>query len=165
MGNLINNPMSDAELVTKFTRETGSVIPKIPEPMNSDEVYFLVKMLIDEILELTATVSEPTEAKIRLISTIVSAKNIEYRNLDTIEKIAEQGDALVDMYYYSLNAAAKKGLDLSSIFQVVHQANMNKKDPVTGKFIRREDGKIMKPPGWKEPDIIGEIIRQSNLSV
>ncbi len=60
-----------------------------------------------------------------------------------------QADALIDVYYYSLNAAAKKGINLSAIFKIVHAANMAKRDPATGKFLKRDDGKIIKPAGWK----------------
>jgi predicted HAD superfamily Cof-like phosphohydrolase len=52
-------------------------------------------------------------------------------------------------------------MNLSELFKVVHKANMDKKDLVTGRFIRREsDGKIVKPEGWRPPDIEGEIKRQ-----
>ena len=51
-------------------------------------------------------------------------------------------DALVDIWYYSLNAAAKKGV----MFDIVQAANMAMKDPVTDTFLKREDGKIIKPP-------------------
>lgn len=37
---------------------------------------------------------------------------------------------------------------------------MAKRDPATGKFIKREDGKIIKPVGWTAPDVNGEILRQ-----
>lgn len=43
---------------------------------------------------------------------------------------------------------------------MVHAANMAKRDPSTGQFIKRADGKIIKPEGWKAPDVEGEIIRQ-----
>ena len=75
-------------------------------------------------------------------------------NSDEIHVVANQGDAMVDSWYYMLNAAAKKGIDLSRIFNAVHQANMDKKDPETGKFILREDGKVLKPKGWKPADIL-----------
>jgi energy-coupling factor transport system permease protein len=75
--------------------------------------------------------------------------------------MADQYDAFVDIWYYSLNTSAKHGANLSKIFDVVHQANMAKRDPVTGKFIRREqDGKVMKPVGWQSPNIVAEIISQ-----
>jgi hypothetical protein len=37
---------------------------------------------------------------------------------------------------------------------------MDKRDPTTGKFIKREDGKIMKPAGWQPPDISKAIAEQ-----
>jgi len=43
---------------------------------------------------------------------------------------------------------------------VVHAANMAKRNPATGKFEKRADGKIIKPPGWKAPDVEGEMGRQ-----
>eukprot|EP01043_Picozoa_sp_COSAG02_P070893 COSAG02_NODE_12737_length_1501_cov_2.419401_2_plen_161_part_00 len=37
---------------------------------------------------------------------------------------------------------------------------MAKRNPSTGKFEKRADGKIIKPPGWKAPDVEGEMGRQ-----
>lgn len=79
-----------------------------------------------------------------------------------IYQCADQADALVDVYYYSQNAACKKGMNLSSVFNLVHGANMAKRDPSTGHFIRREsDGKVLKPKGWKPPDVEAELMRQA----
>ena len=39
-------------------------------------------------------------------------------------------------------------------------ANMAKRNPATGKFEKRADGKIIKPPGWQAPDVEGEMARQ-----
>ena len=55
---------------------------------------------------------------------------------------------------------AEKGINLSSIFGMVHAANMAKRDPISGKFLKREDGKIIKPKGWKPPNVEKEIQRQ-----
>jgi len=154
---------SDAELVRQFTKESGTYVPNQPQVMSKDEVFFLIKMMLDEIMELGATVSEPHETKLNMIKMITDSKNIsQITGVSKEELIGEQADALVDSYYYSLNAAAKKGVNLSKIFEIVHEANMAKRDPVTGKFIKREDGKIIKPVGWKEPDITKEITRQFN---
>jgi len=79
---------------------------------------------------------------------------------DETTLIAEQGDAIVDVYYYMLNAAAKKGVNLSALFHIVHAANMAKRDPATGQFLKRDDGKIIKPAGWQPPDVKAEIVRQ-----
>ena len=96
---------------------------------------------------------------------IDEAKNIPKMNVApncTNELIAEQSDAFVDIWYYSLNCMAKQGVNLSKIFDLVHNANMAKRDPLTGKFIKREDGKIIKPKGWKAPDVKAEIEKQMN---
>lgn len=155
--------MSDAELVREFTKESGIPVPNEPCVMNKEEVFFLMNMMLDEIMELGATVAEPQEVKFNMIKMITHSKDLpRITNVSKEELIGEQGDALVDCYYYSLNAAAKKGINMSKIFQIVHKANMDKRDPITGKFNKREDGKIIKPNGWNPPNITAEIIRQFN---
>lgn len=126
---------------------------------------FISKMILDEVMELVATVAGPEEAKTALKSMITESKDIPLTKYSDdeqgrISKIADQSDALVDIEYYMLNCACKKGVNLSSLFGVVHAANMAKRDPATQKFLKREDGKIIKPVGWKAPDIDAEIARQ-----
>ena len=73
--------------------------------------------VLDEIMEFTATVAEPGEAKMELIKVIRESEDLKYdRGMSKTTRIAEQADALVDSYYYSLNAAAKKGINLSKVF-------------------------------------------------
>merc|ERR1719410_1334947 len=117
-------------------------------------------MILDEALELYATVTTPQVAKNMMTQMIGTAKAVPQVVGSEAKIIGEQGDALVDMWYYSLNAAAKKGVNLSSIFDIVHRANMAKIDPRTGKCLKRADGKIMKPAGWQAPDVSKEIERQ-----
>ena len=98
-----------------------------------------------------------------MVDMIKNAKNVEKMSVSpnrSHELIAEQGDAFVDIWYYSLNAMAKKGVNLSKIFDLVHGANMAKRDPETGKFLKRDDGKIIKPKGWRPPNVSAEIKRQ-----
>jgi predicted HAD superfamily Cof-like phosphohydrolase len=154
--------MTDSKLVREFTKAAGQQCPTIPELMNENELFFLAKMMLDEIMEMCATVNDPIDYKYKLVKMIVESKDVvvDYKNMEKNELIAEQADALVDCYYYSLNAMAKKGVNLSSIFKLVHEANMKKRDPETGMFIKREDGKIVKPDNWEPPDIVAEINRQ-----
>ncbi|GBG31056.1 Hypothetical Protein FCC1311_072772 [Hondaea fermentalgiana] len=152
---------TDADMVCEFTSGAGSTIPSRPEVFSSEAVFFLAKMMLDEIMEFMATVLPPAEAKEALKTFIRESKDIaKTQQSDRVQLIADQADALVDSYYYSLNAAALHGVNLSSLFAVVHEANMNKRDPATGEFLRREDGKIIKPPGWQPPNVEAEIARQ-----
>ncbi|MEM3061914.1 MAG: hypothetical protein QW303_00010 [Nitrososphaerota archaeon] len=148
--------------VREFTEESLDIkLPNHPRLMNENEVIFLVKMMLDELYELLLTVQDQYNAR-KTLNSLIS--NLEEHNslINTNEEdkiIAAQMDALVDSHYYALNAAAKVGCNLQPIFKLVHNANMAKKFP-DGTFHRRDDGKVIKPPGWKEPDIINEIKRQ-----
>jgi predicted HAD superfamily Cof-like phosphohydrolase len=95
-----------------------------------------------------------------MIKMITESKDLPKETGEEYKIIADQVDSLVDMYYYALNGCVKKKIDFSSVFNVVHEANMNKRDIESGKFLKRADGKIIKPPLWRIPDIGKEILRQ-----
>lgn len=59
-------------------------------------------------------------------------------------------DALVDLDYFIRGTAVELGWDFDEAFRRVHASNMEKLHP-DGKPHYREDGKVVKPPGWKEP--------------
>merc|ERR1719191_434721 len=154
-----------SETVREFTFESGKPTPEKPEVMSEDEVHFISKMILDEVLELWATLKTAEEAKVVLNGILEKAKALPKEEYSAdeegrINQVAAQADALVDIEYYMLNTAAKKGFNMSALFGVVHAANMAKKNPETGRFEKRADGKIIKPPGWQPPDVEGEIVRQ-----
>ena len=61
-------------------------------------------------------------------------------------------DALTDLLYVVYGAGHAFGIDLDECFQEVHASNMSKLGE-NGKPIYREDGKVMKGPGYFEPDL------------
>lgn len=67
-------------------------------------------------------------------------------------------DALCDVIYVALGAAVTFGVDLAPVFAEVHRSNMAK---VGGPV--REDGKKLKPEGWKPPDVAGLIQHQVDV--
>lgn len=69
--------------------------------------------------------------------------------------IVEIADAIIDIVYVTAGAGNSIGLPLDALWEEVHGSNMAKVDPDTGMVKRREDGKILKPEGWKKPDIAG----------
>lgn len=157
---------SNYEAVKQFTEESNGIkCPTTPSKMSKDEVKFLVKMVLSEMTELCQTVTNSHEESLRMMIECLGVDpSNQPKYVDDIAVIADQADAMVDAWYYMLNASAKKGMNLSSVFDVVHKANMDKRDPETGKFNRREDGKILKPKNWKPADIYSEIKNQFNKS-
>lgn len=150
--------LTDYEQVKQFTEEGYEMsCPTTPQKMSYTSVEFLIKMMLSEIVELAETVTDSPQNALNMVidclGTDLHATKSEMDNDQEI--IAAQADALVDSYYYSLNVAAKHGIDLSKVFQEVHRANMDKRDPTTGKFIRRAtDNKILKPDGWVGPNVV-----------
>ena len=60
---------------------------------------------------------------------------------------------LADLVYVCFQYAANMGWDLDEALHRVHESNMSKLDK-EGKPIRREDGKILKGPNYKPPNLI-----------
>jgi len=155
---------SNAEDVKQFTEgASGIQCPDKPTKMNKESVQFIIRMVMSELHELACTVTDNRDDSLDLmkgcLGTIDECKNYDYPNEVTL--IGAQADSMVDAWYYMLNTAAKHGMNLSKLFDVVHASNMAKRDPNTGQFIRREsDGKIIKPDGWQPPNIDEEILRQ-----
>merc|ERR1711879_290926 len=148
-----------------FTFESGKPTPGKPQVMTEVDVQFISKMILDEMLELLATLKTSQESKAALIDLVTKAEELKKEEYSDnhegmVQQVAAQADALVDIQYYMLNCAAKKGFNMSSIFGVVHAANMAKRNPDTGRFEKNADGKVIKPPGWKPPNVDGEVARQ-----
>lgn len=61
-------------------------------------------------------------------------------------------DAICDSIYVLIGLALKMGFDLDGAFVEVHRSNMSKLN-TDGKPILREDGKILKGPNFKAPDL------------
>jgi predicted HAD superfamily Cof-like phosphohydrolase len=67
----------------------------------------------------------------------------------------EVADGIADLIYVLLGRAVSYGIDLRPIWDEVQRTNMEK---VGG--TKREDGKILKPEGWKPPDVAGLLEKQ-----
>lgn len=74
--------------------------------------------------------------------------------LDAVETLdnTEQLDACFDMMWVIIGYMLSKGWDCNAAWDEGALSNLSKIDKETGKVIRREDGKILKPEGWQEPN-------------
>lgn len=160
-----------SEQVKKFTEESlNKELPNHPRVMTRDEVLFVARMNLEELLELLSTVLTVESDEFGNSKVIENPKDL-LRDLiekarepvsscnpirTNVEIMAEQVDAFVDIDYYNCNAAAKVGFNVDKVFNLVHQANMNKKFS-DGTFHKDSSGKIIKPPGWVEPNVAEEV--------
>jgi predicted HAD superfamily Cof-like phosphohydrolase len=69
-----------------------------------------------------------------------------------VEVVRKLADALLDSIVVCTGALISMGLNPQPLWNTVARSNDLKKDPITGRVLKREDGKILKPAGWVAPD-------------
>ena len=72
-----------------------------------------------------------------------------YRNQDQVEEL----DALIDILVVTIGAIHSMGADAEGAWKEVMRTNFAKIDKKTGKVVKREDGKVLKPDGWTPPNL------------
>ena len=112
--------------VSVFLSAVGQEVPSKPQQTVSDQAE-LYKKLIKEEVE-------------------------EFWEAEAASDDVEQIDACFDMMWVIVGYMKSRGWDCENIWDEGAKSNLSKIDPVSGKVIRREDGKILKPEGWKPPD-------------
>ena len=92
---------------------------------------------------------ELIELRIKLLTEEVQ----EYAEAARTGDLVEVLDALADIGYILAGTIINHGMQdiYDEAFNEVHRSNMAKL--VDGKVIRREDGKVLKPEGWKPPQL------------
>ena len=73
------------------------------------------------------------------------------------KSMLEIADALTDILYVVYGAGHAFGIDLDDCFNEVHSSNMTKLGE-DGRPLYREDGKVMKGPNYREPDLTPFVI-------
>jgi predicted HAD superfamily Cof-like phosphohydrolase len=112
--------------VSVFLAACGQTTPKFPDSQVSD-LAELYKKLIKEETE-------------------------EFWEAEAASDDAEQLDACFDMIWVIVGYMKARGWDCEAAWDEGAKSNLSKIDKVTGKVIRREDGKILKPEGWSPPN-------------
>jgi predicted HAD superfamily Cof-like phosphohydrolase len=82
----------------------------------------------------------------------------EYKEANQNDDPVGIADALTDQLYILLGTILQHGMGdiIEDVFDEVHSSNMSKLDE-NGNPIYREDGKILKGPNYRKPDI-GKIV-------
>lgn len=112
--------------VNVFLRAVGQEIPSVPVADVTAQSELYKNLIKEEVAEFW----EAVEAR------------------DDVEEI----DACFDMMWVIVGYMKSRGWDCENIWDEGAKSNLSKIDPATGVVLRRADGKILKPQGWKPPD-------------
>ena len=84
---------------------------------------------------------------------LISEEHQELLEATLSDDRVEQLDALIDILVVTIGAIHSMGADAEGAWKEVMKTNFAKIDHKTGKVRKREDGKVLKPTGWKSPEL------------
>lgn len=127
------------EAVTEFQ----SVVDMVDNPWTPEVFDFRESLIAEEAAELMAELS-------------IIAGKLE-RGAPVLDKDKEKLlKEMADLQYVLSGTAVQLGLPLQLAFNRVHKSNMTKFE--NGKALRREDGKVLKSPNYKEPSLADLVV-------
>ena len=101
----------------------------------------------------TACDQEPSVENYAMYLDLITEEYSELKDAIEQNDRVEQLDALVDILVVTMGAIRAAGWDGEAAWKEVMDTNFAKIDPDTGKVRKREDGKVLKPEGWKAPEL------------
>ena len=101
----------------------------------------------------TACDQPPNESNYKMYLGLIDEEVGELEEAVMADDRVEQLDALVDILVVTMGAIRAGGFDGEGAWKEVMDTNFAKIDSDTGKVRKREDGKVLKPEGWKAPEL------------
>jgi predicted HAD superfamily Cof-like phosphohydrolase len=83
-------------------------------------------------------------------------KNLLEEELDELfqaQTATDELDALIDIMVVAIGAIHSMGANGEAAWDEVMKTNFAKVDWATRKVVKRQDGKVLKPPGWAPPNL------------
>ena len=98
------------------------------------------------------TISEDNPTQAELYKNLIEEEYTEWQEALADNDDVEDIDACFDMMWVIIGYMKARGWDCERAWDEGAHSNLSKIDKETGKVIRREDGKILKPEGWQPPN-------------
>lgn len=132
-------------MIEEFVTSSGGQIGGKYHVLLEDN--FIFKMILSEMSEVLITlvgVNKYEKYLTRIVKSVSQVNTCYSKRLLTANHTIQ---------YIAIGfLQSELSLDIMLPLRIVHGANMNKRNK-DGKFIRNKEGKIIKPEGWKEPDL------------
>lgn len=123
---LFKNCSSNYEKVQEFHKTYGMPLKTIPRLISKKRAQLRIDLIGEEFEELMEGIAK--------------------------DDLVEIADALIDLLYVTYGACCEYGIDADIGLTEVHDSNMSKLDE-NGNPIYREDGKVLKGPNFREPNL------------
>lgn len=112
------------------------------------DVTVFMTAAVQSIPPFNANRSDQSDLYMKLIQ----EEYTELMDAEAASDDAEICDACFDLMWVIIGYMKSRGWDCENIWDEGAKSNLSKIDKVTMLVKKREDGKILKPEGWKPPD-------------
>lgn len=137
-----------------------------------------MSVFTDQKLFMEITGQKPSEDMVELYMDLIDEEMNELCNAYGVNDVVEMADGAIDLIYVTIGLLHSMGLDPQALWDEVQRSNMSKFlveacvfcgtkgcDHCNGtgeffKVLRREDGKILKGPRYKAPDLSSIVTEQ-----
>ncbi len=143
-------------LVRRFHHVYGLPVQTDGASLERESLHMRMSLIAEEFAELVGAVYGQA-ARSEVESGYRSAVAVDDGGRDAVEA----ADALADLVYVIYGMALETGIDLAAVLAEVQRSNMSKLG-ADGKPIYREDGKVLKGPGYFAPDV-AQVLRHRRL--
>ena len=143
-------------LVRRFHHVYGLPVQTDGASLERESLHMRMSLIAEEFAELVGAVYGQA-ARSEVESGYCSAVAVDDGGRDAVEA----ADALADLVYVIYGMALETGIDLAAVLAEVQRSNMSKLG-ADGKPIYREDGKVLKGPGYFAPDV-AQVLRHRRL--
>lgn len=106
------------------------------------------------------TVGDRNQEQYVMYVKLINEEVEELRQAVLAGDLIEQLDALIDIMVVTVGAVQSLGADGEGAWKEVMSTNFAKIDSLTGRVRKREDGKVLKPVGWRSPELSKYINRE-----
>ena len=134
-------------LVRRFHHVYGLPVQTDGASLERESLDMRMSLIAEEFSELVGAVYGQA-ARAEIESSYRRAVAADDGARDTVET----ADALADLIYVIYGMALETGIDLASVLAEVQRSNMSKLG-ADGKPVYREDGKVLKGPGYFPPNV------------
>ena len=102
---------------------------------------------------MAASDQHPSEETAELYLKLIAEEIEEFYDGINNDDAVETLDGLLDAIFVMIAYAYARGWDPLGGWNEVARSNLDKIDQQTGKVLKRADGKVLKPEGWRGPDL------------
>ena len=152
---------TDAQVRQFLLRQIDSYSKRSAEDFHSINKLAQTVIKLKEVPNMFGDVSkfieacdqEKSEQGAILYNRLINEEHQEYTDAYMQFDDVATLDACMDMIWVILGFCYMKGYDVSGAWHEVARSNLSKINSETGKVIKREDGKVLKPEGWTPPSL------------